>query len=67
MKTINTPEIRENPPVLMNEREVAVFMGVCERSVRNYTARRLIPVIRVGKRKIYRRDAVLAALRHLER
>lgn len=51
----------------MNEREVAVFMGVCERSVRNYTARRLIPVIRVGKRKIYRRDAVLAALRHLER
>ncbi len=59
--------LRENPPVLMNEREVSVFLGLSERSVRNYTANGLIPVIRVGRRKIFRRDAVLAALRKLER
>jgi len=59
-------ELRQSPPVLMNEREVSAFIGLSERSVRNYTARGLIPVIRVGRRKIFRRDAVLAALKKLE-
>lgn len=61
-----TSEIRANPPVLMNEREVALFVGICPRSVRNFTARKLLPVIRLGRRRLYRRDAVLAALRELE-
>lgn len=58
--------IRANPPVLMNEREVALFVGICPRSVRNFTARKLLPVIHLGRRRLYRRDAVLAALRRLE-
>ena len=58
--------IRANPPVLMNEREVALFVGICPRSVRNFTARKLLPVIRLGRRRLYRRDAVLAALKALE-
>lgn len=58
-----TRTLRENPPVLMNEREVSVFMGLSERSVRTYTSKGVIPV---GSRKIFRRDAVLAALRELE-
>jgi hypothetical protein len=62
-----TPEaLRANPPVLMNEREVALFVGICPRSVRNFTARKLLPVIRLGRRRLYRRDAVLAALKELE-
>lgn len=59
-------DIRSNPPVLMNEDEVARFIGICPRSVRNFTARGLLPVIRLGRRRLFRRDAVLAALRALE-
>jgi hypothetical protein len=58
--------IRSDPPVLMNEREVACFIGICPRSVRNFTARGLLPVIRLGRRRLYRRDALLAALRTME-
>lgn len=59
--------IRSDPPVLMSEREVALFIGICERSVRNFTSRGLLPVIRLGRRRLYRRDAVLAALRAMEK
>ena len=59
-------DLRRNPPVLMNEREVAVVLNVCPRSVRNFTSRRLLPVIRLGRRRLFRRDAVLAALAALE-
>jgi hypothetical protein len=58
--------LRADPPVLMNEREVAVFLNICPRSVRNFTARKLLPVIRLGRRRLYRRDAVLTALKTLE-
>lgn len=58
--------LRSNPPTLMNEREVAVFLGVCPRSIRNFTARGLLPVIRLGRRRLFRRDAVLAAIVKLE-
>ncbi len=59
--------IRQTPPVLMNEHEVALFIGICTRSVRNFTARGLLPVIRLGRRRLYRRDTVLAALQRMER
>lgn len=58
--------IRAAPPVLMNEREVAFFLNICPRSVRNFTTRGLLPVIRLGRRRLFRRDAVLAALKTLE-
>lgn len=64
----STPvDVRVHPPVLMNEQEVAIFLGVCPRSVRNFTTRKLIPVIRLGRRRLFRRDAVVAALQKLER
>jgi excisionase family DNA binding protein len=59
-------EIRRNPPVLMNEEEVAAFLGICRRSVRNFTSRGLIPVIRLGRRRLFRREAVMSALGTLE-
>jgi len=59
--------LRANPPILMNEREISLFLGLSERTVRTYTGNGVIPVIRVGRRKIFRRDAVLAALKKLER
>lgn len=59
-------DLRIHPPVLMNEQEVARFIGICPRSVRNFTTRGVLPVIRLGRRRLYRRDTVLAALRALE-
>jgi hypothetical protein len=50
----------------MNEREVAVVLNVCPRSIRNFTSRRILPVIRLGRRRLYRREAVLSALEALE-
>jgi len=47
--------------------EVAIFLNVCPQSVRNFTARKLLPVIRLGRRRLFRRDAVMAALKALER
>lgn len=55
-------QVRSNPPVLMSEREVAVFIGICPRSVRNFTSRGLLPVIRLGRRRLYRRDAALGKM-----
>ena len=66
MESTDLANFRANPPVLMSEPEVAVFLGVCERSVRNFTTRKLLPVIRLGRRRLYRRDAVLAALAKME-
>lgn len=63
---MESDNIRTSPPVLMNEREVALFIGICPRSVRNFSARGLLPVIRLGRRRLFRRDAVLAALKSLE-
>lgn len=51
----------------MNEQADALFIGICTRSVRNFTARGLLPVIRQGRRRLYRRDTVLAALQRIER
>jgi len=51
----------------MNEQEVALFIGICTRSVRNFTARGMLPVIRLGRRRLYRRDTVMAALQRMER
>lgn len=62
----NAERLRLNPPVLMNEREVAVVLNVCPRSIRNFTSQRILPVIRLGRRRLFRRDAVLAALQALE-
>lgn len=63
---MTTEDLRSNPPTLMNEGEVATFLGICPRSVRNFTVRGLLPVIRLGRRRLFRRDAVLAAIAKLE-
>jgi len=66
LDTLSFEHLRLNPPVLMNEREVAVVLNVCQRSVRNFTAQKILPVIRLGRRRLFRREAVMAALQMLE-
>ena len=51
----------------LNVAELAKHLGVGQNSIRNWERRGLIPVIRLGRRRIYRLDRVEAALEKLER
>ena len=65
-----TPEkeavIRANPPDLMNRPEFLAWSGLADKTARNYEHRGWIPVIKIGRRRLYRRDSVLSALKKLE-
>ncbi len=69
---MNTPllnsldSVRNDPPLLLRESETAVMLGVSIRTVRNYDKRGLLKPIRIGGRKLYRRETLLATLQKLE-
>jgi hypothetical protein len=58
--------IRRDPPLVMNEAQVAAYLSICPRSVRNLRRRRLIPHVRLGGRILYRLAEVNRALEKLE-
>ena len=58
--------VRINPPLLLRESETAVMLGVSIRTVRNYDKRGLLKPIRIGGRKLYRLETLLATLEMLE-
>lgn len=58
--------IRRDPPLVMNEAQVAVYLSICPRSVRSLRRRRLIPHVRLGGRILYRLAEVNRALEKLE-
>jgi hypothetical protein len=60
-------DLRVNPPVLVNERELAHITGLCPRSLRNYVRAGIIPRIKIGRRVLFRWPQVEAALAKLER
>jgi hypothetical protein len=60
-------DLRTNPPTLLNERELAVVIGLCPRSIRNHVRAGLIPKISIGRRVLFRWSQVEAALAKLER
>lgn len=47
--------------------ELATYLGVGRNSIANWVRQGLIPVIRLGRRRIYAIDRVEAALERLER
>ena len=51
----------------MNAAEAAVYTDCSERHFRELTAKGVFPHIRVGRRVLFRRDAINAALGKLER
>ena len=59
-------EIRRNPPLLLSEREVSLYLGLSPRSVRNLRKRRLIPYIKLGGRVLFRLAEIDRALAKLE-
>ncbi len=62
--TLNS--VRIDPPLLLRESETAVILGVSIRTVRNYDRRGLLKPIRIGGRKLYRRETLLTTLEKLE-
>ncbi len=62
--TLNS--VRIDPPLLLRESETALILGVSIRTVRNYDKRGLLKPIRIGGRKLYRRETLFATLEKLE-
>lgn len=60
-------EMRRNPPVLVNQRELAFIMGVSVRFITNLVDQELIPRIKIGRRVLFRWPQVQAALAKLEK
>jgi hypothetical protein len=58
--------IRRDPPLIMNEPQLAAYLSICPRSVRSLRRRRLIPHVRLGGRILYRLAEVNRALEKLE-
>ncbi len=61
-----SPDLRTNPPVIIDELELAYITGLCPRSIRNHVAAGIIPRIKIGRRVLFRWPQVEAALAKLE-
>ena len=65
-----TPEqislLRRNPPHILNEQEVAIYLDISERNVRNLRKSRTLPYVRLGSRILYRLAEIQRALEKLE-
>lgn len=51
---------------LIDRPGMAGYMGISIRALQNYEKQGLIPVIRIGRRRLYRMESVLEALERLE-
>ena len=76
MKNNSIPEATElkhscvdssaNLPTILTEKEVADLLRCSPRHVRNLVNRRIIPVVKLGRSRRFRRDSVLSAVAKLE-
>lgn len=46
--------LRRNPPHILNERELAIYLDISQRNARALRQRRAIPHVRLGGRVLYR-------------
>ena len=58
--------IRTIPPVYLSAVEAAIYMDISERNFRTLATQGIFPSIRIGRRLLFRRDALDAALARLE-
>jgi hypothetical protein len=66
MRTAISPDLRTNPPLIVDEKELSLITGLCPRSIRNHVRAGLIPRVKIGRRVLFRWPAVEAALAKLE-
>lgn len=64
-RVIPNPSATSNGQFL-NARQVAELLGVSLRSVRKYSACGLLPMIKLGRRRVYSREALVASLMHFQ-
>ncbi|MDA0723577.1 MAG: helix-turn-helix domain-containing protein [Verrucomicrobia bacterium] len=58
-------DLRRNPPLIMNAKEVATYLGVSPRKVRGDAAAGLMPCVKLGGRVLFRLKDVNARLDRL--
>jgi hypothetical protein len=66
VKVAPSPDIRQNPPIILNHIELQVVTGMSDRALQNFVKAGLIPRIKIGRRVLYRWPQVEAALARLE-
>ena len=57
---------RQRLPQILSRTEVCDWLGISERSLRNYQANGWIPVVKIGRRRLYRAEAVMKAIEAME-
>jgi excisionase family DNA binding protein len=55
-------ELRQNPPQIMNAKELSVYLGISERKIRSDSATGLLPSVRLGGRVVFRLSDLNKAL-----
>ena len=55
-------ELRQNPPQIMNAKEMSVYLGISERKIRSDAATGLLPSVRLGGRVVFRLSDLNKAL-----
>jgi hypothetical protein len=61
-----TEAIKRNPPQILSEPQLAAWLDISPRSVRNLRRARAIPHVRLGGRVVYRLAEVIRSLEKLE-
>ena len=46
--------LRNNPPLIMNAKELSAYLGISERKIRSDAAQGILPSVRIGGRVIFR-------------
>ncbi len=47
------PDISQAPRLTLRTKEVAKLLGVCDRTIRNWTEAGVLPAIRIGRATLY--------------
>tara|TARA_Y100000588_G_scaffold318571_1_gene348141 strand:- start:2254 stop:2493 length:240 start_codon:yes stop_codon:yes gene_type:complete len=55
-------ELRQNPPQIMNAKEMAIYLGISERKARADAAEGIMPSVRLGGRVLFRLKDIDACL-----
>jgi hypothetical protein len=67
LKTQTLAETLEPVPQILSRRQLAQYLGVCDRMVANLEKQGVLPSIKLGKRRVYKLDSILTALSRLEK
>ncbi len=58
----HSAEVLRNPPSILNVPEAAALLRISTRTLREHVSARRLPVVRLGGRLLFRREALLGAL-----